>query len=142
WCDDLYEGSTSTGEYTWFDTVTLGATITVTGIDYLNQYRLTESNIAVNEASKRSSRIQKRFTFTTIIVAAVGAFSTFFTFICNNPKIQGVEQRIDTLEKIQDKQSKELKYLQNLRVSPTNPSHNGQPSSSDTVRTTSDKKIK
>lgn len=105
------------------------------GFDYLNQYRLITSNLALNSASKRNSRTQRRFTRTTILVAAVGALSSLFTFICNNPQIRGAESRIDKLEKWQSKQDTMLRDLQNLLSSPRDSSHTNLPSSLNTVKT-------
>lgn len=58
----------------WFDTAEFNACITSAGLDYLNQYRIVQSNLALNEASKRNAEIQKSHSIITIIVAVLALF--------------------------------------------------------------------
>lgn len=83
----------------WFDNATFNACLTSSGLEYLNQYRLIQSNLELNEASKRNSEIQKRHSKITILVAAVSALCSIFGLYHSYRQGKDDVQRIEKLEK-------------------------------------------
>lgn len=61
----------------WFDNAEFNSILTTTGLEYLGQYRLIQSNLELNEASKRNAEIQKKHSIITIIVAAAAVLCAF-----------------------------------------------------------------
>lgn len=109
----------------WFDNVGFNIRLTIEGMNYLNEYKLTQSNIEINEASKRNSRTQNFFSVATIIVAGVSACVSYQTNKnenVNSNEIKNLKRQIEVLsnsnKETQSKQTPE----QNPKAYPQAPS--------------------
>lgn len=105
WADDLLEVNSKTKNYVWFDTVELGAFITVKGLDYLSNFR-------VNESVLISSKYVKWSFWTTFILAGVTAVLTFLTF----RKTKSNSENLKVLKQQLQFQSKEIEKIRSNKL--------------------------
>ena len=89
----------------WFHHEEFKAFLTSTGLDYLNQYRVIQSNLELNEASKRNGETQKKHAQITLWVAIAAVASSIFGLIQSyhqdskyNQNIQSIENGINKLK--------------------------------------------
>lgn len=100
WANIDSDGNIQTAQ--WFDDVPFNIRLTVEGMSYLNDYNLTQSNLQINEASKRNSKTQNLFTSATIFVAFIGAVMSILSYYkenANSNEIKSLKKRLEVIGK-------------------------------------------
>lgn len=123
----------------------VNARLTVDGESYLNNLRLTQSNIDVNNASIRNNKTQNRLSTATIIVAAIGALMAVFSFFKENGNsndIKALKIQLKELEKERLNIVAESMQIQNPKASQRDLPHTAQPFSVDILQKTYNKNKK
>jgi len=125
----------------WFDdkNLTIDALITTKGIEFLENYKLVQSNFVVNEASITNYKSQKYFSIAIVVLAFSSALIALFSFLRDSDvKIKSalLQMQIDSLKK--EIKPKELLpiLISNPTKMPLDSIHKHLPSVSNKRRTT------
>ena len=74
------------GPISWFNNTPFYVWLTVTGLDYLNQYRFGEIALILNQASLRNYKTQRTLSWVTLAIVAIGSFFSALTFSGRTPE--------------------------------------------------------
>jgi hypothetical protein len=88
----------------WFDdeTLAIDTLVTTKGLEFLENYKLVQSNFSVNDASINNYKSQKYFSIAIVVLAFSSALIALFTYLRDNDvktKEVVLQMQIDSLKK-------------------------------------------
>mgnify|MGYP001600927352 CR=1 FL=1 len=86
------------GPITWFNDTEFIVWLTVKGLDYLNQYRFSQTALLLNQASLTNYRVQKTLSWVTLVIVAIGSFFSGLNFFRTDAKMDELSKNIQSLK--------------------------------------------
>jgi hypothetical protein len=94
------------GPITWFNDTPFYVWITVTGLDYLNQYRFSQTALILNRASLDNYKTQRTLSWVTLFIVAIGSFFSALTFFRTDARMDETNKKIHQLKEQVEKQQR------------------------------------
>ena len=101
----------------------VNARLTFSGLEYLNQHQLTQSNLDLNNAIRQNFIFQKRATLATVCVAFLAALFSFLSYIKPEPKMAELNANIKSIAAKIERSRAQQEFLRNHLISGADSSH-------------------